>query len=70
MVDNSAAKSRLNAISEALDRRNMSELDSIVFKRSMDLYSCLSEETLYVDDTIKTKLQEVYSKLHAPEATP
>ena len=64
MVDNSAAKSRLNAISEALDRRNMSELDSIVFKRSMDLYSCLSEETLYVDDTIKSKLQEVYDKLH------
>lgn len=70
MVDNSAAKNRLNVISEALDRKNMTELDSLVFKRSMDLYSCLSEESLYVDDIIKSKLQEVYSKLHAPEATP
>jgi len=64
MIDNSVTKNRLNVISEALDRRNMSELDSLVFKRSMDLYSCLSEESLYVDDTIKSKLQEVYNKLH------
>lgn len=65
MVDNSAAKSRLNTINEALDRRtNIAELDSLITKTSLDLCSCLSDNTLYVDDMIITKLQEVYDRLN------
>lgn len=65
MVDNSAAKVRLASIKEIIDRRNVSELDSLIYKSSMDLWSCLSSNILYIDDTLKRKLKEIRDQLTA-----
>jgi hypothetical protein len=66
MIDNSRAKGHLEQVDRKLGNLdNISDINSIVSARSMDLFSNLSSENLFVDDDIKSNIQAISSDLNA-----
>lgn len=64
MADNSRAKTHLDQVERKLENiGNVSDINSIISARSLDLFSNLSSENLFVDDDIKANLQAVNNKL-------
>ncbi len=64
MTDNSRAKAHLNQAETRLNNLdNISDINTLIAARSLDLFNNLSSENLFLDDDIKANLQTVNNKL-------
>jgi hypothetical protein len=64
MADNSRAKTHLNQVETRLNNlNNVSDINSLIAARSLDLFNNLTSENLFVDEDVLSNLHTINARL-------